>query len=35
MHELAMHTTKPVFTIEATEILLKILDSAYGKADIK
>ena len=35
MRMVVMKTTEPYFTREATEILLKILDSTYAKADIK
>ena len=35
MRMVVMKTTEPDFTREATEILLKILDSTYAKADIK
>ena len=35
MHEVVMQTSEPASTIEATEILLKILDSTYAKAGLK
>ena len=35
MHEMVMHTVEPVSTREATEILVKILNSTYVKADHK
>ena len=33
--EVVMQTSEPASTIEATEILLKILDSTYAKAGLK
>ena len=30
-----MQTVEPAYTREATEILVKIIDSAYEKADLK
>ena len=35
MREVVMHTTEPASTREATEGMVKILDSTYVKADIK
>ena len=35
MREIVIQTTEPVSTIEANEVLVKILDSTYSKADLK
>ena len=35
MHELVMQTAEPVSTIEATERLVKILNSTFSKSDLK
>ena len=35
MCEIVIQTTEPVSTIEANEVLVKILDSTYSKADLK
>ena len=34
MREVVMQNTEPASTIEATEILVKILDSNYAKAEL-
>ena len=34
MHEVVIHTAEPVTTREATETLVKILDSIYAKATL-
>ena len=35
MSEVVMDTAEPVSTIKDTEILVKILNSTYAKADLK
>ena len=35
MHKVSIQTTEPVSTIEATERLVKTLDSVYEKANLK
>ena len=35
MHEVVMQTSEPASKIEATEILIKILDSTYAEAELK